>query len=70
MRARGPFLTHPSDGLLSLWLVTQEACYIATWPWGYSRRDERGDVDMTPRCVGAVAPYENFLQQSGPGPLP
>jgi len=36
----------------------EEVCYIPTWPWGYtSPRDEGGSVELTPRCIEAVAPY-------------
>ena len=54
-------------GLLCLRSIIQEICYVPTWPWGYGfDRDEEIAVDMTPRCVGAVAPY-GFLQPTGPG---
>ena len=47
-------------GLLSLQLIMQEICYIPTWPWGYPF--DGTAVNMTPRCVEAVAPY-SFLQE-------
>ena len=54
-------------GLPSLQPIVQEMCYIPTWPQGYlSDRGEEKMVDMTPRCVEAVAPY-GFLQPSVPG---
>ena len=50
-------LVHPMDPL-SLQLILQEICYIPTWPWGYLPGSTKGGaIDMTPRCVEAVAPY-------------
>ena len=35
---------------------------MTTWPWGYRfNRNEEGTVDLTPRCVEAVAPYGFLL---------
>jgi len=68
--ARGQFLSHPSDGPTKPVVNLQEVCYTPTWPWGYHfDRNEEEKIDMTPRCIGAVAPY-NFLLQSGPGRHP
>ncbi|KAF9788174.1 hypothetical protein BJ322DRAFT_611735 [Thelephora terrestris] len=56
----------------SMWLKCEpicgpeEICYIPTWPWGYRfDRNEGEKVDMTPRCIEAVAPY-SFLQPFEP----
>ena len=47
---------------LNWWPVLQETCYIPTWPWGYlPGRGGEEKMDMTPRCVEAVAPY-SFLR--------
>ena len=47
---------------LNLQRFAQEVCYIPTWPWGY-RFDRNGEerIDMTPRCIEAVAPYSFLL---------
>jgi len=57
----------------SIWLKCnpacgpEEACYIPTWPWGYlPDGDGEEKIDMTPRCIEAVAPY-SFFQSSRPG---
>ena len=49
-------------GLLSLPLIAQEICYIPTAPWKRADRNEDGRVDMTPRCVEAVAPYSFLVE--------
>lgn len=60
--ACGPEVSSRLTLLTSRLKSAQEICYIPTWPWGYRfGRDGEGRVDMTPRCVEAVAPYSRFL---------
>ena len=65
LRARGQFSSHRSEELTKLGGDLQEACYIPTWPW--FDRDMEEEIDMTPRCVTAVSPYDSFFQFPGTG---